>query len=281
MGDDHDSRPHGERTPDLNHEPALTRVAVPRSRVDPTLEEGGIEWLSPGTQGQPALVVDGAASRLITTPVVASTRRLESAIDVTVDAAGTASGKVKIDLHGAWAAPFLHLMSTESQADLERRSSSLLQALIPGATFHDLAWNHENGAQPRAGWTASLVLPGFATVQPGARSALLASEAATPSTDLLDQRRAPILLESGARTASWTVHMPAGWCAPAEDASHTTNDLGTFEQTVRRLEGGFVLERSIELRRRDATPDQFAALRELALAEHRANRRRVRMDCQP
>ena len=58
-----------------------------------------------------------------------------------------------------------------------------------------------------------------------------------------------------------------------------SNDVGGFRQTVAVDGSTFVLERVTDLRRRWIDPAAFPALKEIALAEVRTNKRRLRMVC--
>jgi hypothetical protein len=81
----------------------------------------------------------------------------------------------------------------------------------------------------------------------------------------------------------WRVQLPEGTCPPAaQDAAQNTgvdNDLGSFHQRV-AMEGGLLtVERRAELKSRWIEPARFPALKELALAEYRAGKRLVRLEC--
>jgi hypothetical protein len=77
----------------------------------------------------------------------------------------------------------------------------------------------------------------------------------------------------------WRVQLPAGTCPPVAQDAAVDNDLGSFHQKV-ALEGGLLtVERRAELKSRWIEPDRFPDLKELALAEYRAGRRSVRLEC--
>lgn len=249
--------------------------------VDPTLEEGGIGWLHPGTQGQRALLADGAASRLVTTPLLPSTRATRIEVDATVQETGDAQGTVTLELTGEEAAFFGHHLATTKPEDLMRQGVRLVEALLPGARAGNVQWSRSDDDLPRVQWSANVSFSGLATAQTGARAALLRGTGLLPSTELLEGRRAPVVLGSATETARWRLHLPAGWCAPPEETTATRNAVGRFTQTATHLPDGFALERVAEVTLREARVEDFAAVRELSLAEHRAARRRVRLDCTP
>ena len=70
-------------------------------------------------------------------------------------------------------------------------------------------------------------------------------------------------------------------CLPKEQQQQRVEtSVGVFEQSVvRRSASRVVVERSTEVHQRWIEPESFAALEDLALAEYRAQRRRIRMQC--
>ncbi len=60
------------------------------------------------------------------------------------------------------------------------------------------------------------------------------------------------------------------------------NDVGLYSQSIRHSESGngVKIERKVELRRRWIEPEKLPALHELALAERRAAKRRIRLVCE-
>ncbi|MGH7488148.1 MAG: hypothetical protein ACREMY_21510, partial [bacterium] len=56
-------------------------------------------------------------------------------------------------------------------------------------------------------------------------------------------------------------------------------DVGAFRQTTSVQGKVLVVERQAELRQRWIEPASFPALKEVSLAESRANKRRLRLSC--
>jgi hypothetical protein len=138
------------------------------------------------------------------------------------------------------------------------------KADVPGATVS--AKVHLSGLLPPNGANAatSFSLPVFAN---------------TPSTGLLQDRTVPVILQPGADRVSWRITLPQGSCLPKPDEQKVTNDLGEFRHTV-SLEGRVVkIDRSLDLRQRWIDPTRFGVLKELALAEQRSAKRRIRLEC--
>jgi len=79
----------------------------------------------------------------------------------------------------------------------------------------------------------------------------------------------------------WTLRVPEHWCPPPVGEQRVASALGFFAQSLAHSGAGrIIIERTIELRERWIAPDMLPALRELALAEHRAHRRRIRLRCE-
>jgi hypothetical protein len=77
----------------------------------------------------------------------------------------------------------------------------------------------------------------------------------------------------------WRLTLPAGWCPDqGESTSGAERPLGAFRQSLRCTGGTLVAVRHVEIRQRWIEPQDFAALSDVALAEHRANARRLRLD---
>ena len=82
--------------------------------------------------------------------------------------------------------------------------------------------------------------------------------------------------------ATWHINLPAGCRLPADDVQDVDNPVAAFAQKVLQGDGARItVERRSELRRRWLEPDELPTLQEVGLAEHRAQRRRLRIDCGP
>ncbi len=106
--------------------------------------------------------------------------------------------------------------------------------------------------------------------------------AGMPAPGLLDGRELPVVASPFSNRITWSVDLPEDGCppAPGQDVA-VKNDLGSFRQSLRVEGRKLILERRTELRRRWIEPAAFPALKELALAELRAGKRRLRLECVP
>ncbi|MCP4658051.1 MAG: hypothetical protein GY856_21790 [bacterium] len=104
---------------------------------------------------------------------------------------------------------------------------------------------------------------------------------ATPEPRLIADREIAMVLRPSSTEITWQITLPDGWCPPKVGEQRVGNDLGVFYQAIaHRLNGQVVIDRKIELRQRWIEPEMLPALKELALAEHRARRRRIRLECE-
>ena len=129
--------------------------------------------------------------------------------------------------------------------------------------------------------SARIAAPHLFAGSEGSASAVVPSVQGLPAIRVLDDRADAVVLEPGTWTASHRLALPAGnGCTLAEGQDLLTeNELGRVRQTVRMDGAVAVIERTTEVHRRFIEPADFAALRELSLAEDRNAKRRVRFVC--
>jgi hypothetical protein len=82
-----------------------------------------------------------------------------------------------------------------------------------------------------------------------------------------------------ASRVDWRVSLPRDSCKVEGQDVAVENGLGAFRQTVTLRGRVLVVERRTDLRHRWIEPAGFPALREIALAESRTNKRRLRLAC--
>jgi hypothetical protein len=79
----------------------------------------------------------------------------------------------------------------------------------------------------------------------------------------------------------WTLKMPPEVCLPTAGEQAEENPLGIYRQVIRHGDGhSLQVDRFAEMRQNFVDPEHFEALKSLALAEHRAQRRRIRLKCE-
>jgi len=101
-----------------------------------------------------------------------------------------------------------------------------------------------------------------------------------PSLGVLDDRDLPVVAAPLTEELSWSVTLPAGNCPPAPGQDvEVSNALGSYRQKVSLAGTKLTVERRSELRKRWIEPADFPALKEVALAESRTGKRRLRGEC--
>ncbi len=248
--------------------------------LDPTQTHGGSRWLHPAVQDQDALVVTGDGGELVHTPLVPQHERKVLAVDLEVLPSGDASGRAGLLLEGSLATGFIDQMVNAPPERTAEDVRRIFHGLIPGARLSDLGWQQKEGDLPAVQMSLAVEIEGL--VAGLERPAFeLTSLRAAPEPRLLDDLVTAAAYPAGTAETLWRLTLPAGWCPPRAAEKTVENAVGRFAQTVAVADDGRVtVERRSVLRRRFFEPGELAELKELALAEHRAARRRIRLVCE-
>jgi hypothetical protein len=256
--------------------------------VDATQELGAsLVWLSPHVQDQDALVVrgdQGQESVLVRTPTIPAGESRTLTIDLSVSTAepptGDAKGQAKLDLSGWQAASMIETLADKQPNEIDATLRGIFAELFPGATLGRLTWVPEREGLPHATASIQVTLPGL--LGNASRSFQATSLSATPSAGVLDDRAThpiPVVLSPGIAKTLWRFRLPEAACKLEPQDTATENALGSFRQTLRFEDGLAILERTAETHTRFVEPADFPAFKELSLAEHRAEKKRVRLGC--
>ena len=247
--------------------------------IDATETLGSAYWLPPPVQDQEALVLRGEQSLLVHTPVktAAESRLLE--VILAAAANGDAVGQVRLEIAGEEGAAWVNRLATRRPEENEADARSLLAAAIPGATFSALGLKPSREGVPSLHIAARVQIPGFLPGDGPAWSFQPAMLHGLPTPGLLEGRTLPMVLTPEVTRSVWRIQLPEGACPPAKQDTSVENELGSFRQKV-AMEGSLLtIERRAELTRRWIEPDRFPVLKELAVAERKAGKRLVRLEC--
>jgi hypothetical protein len=252
--------------------------------LDATQTVGGLDWLQPGAQDQEVLVVRPEGSRLVHTP---SRPALETTVlDIAADVApeGAVTGKASLRLTGDWGAALGERFRTARPAELEQDVRRIFNGLLPGVDFQELRWGAGISGVPAVELSAKLhatsLLQGIVSGSgSGGGSFQLPGGAATPPANLVEDRRLPMVVTPAEQRITWRLRLPQAPCPVASQDVSVDNAVGRFEQKVTLTDRLLTVERSTGLARRWIEPEAFPALRDLALAEHRALQKRIRLQC--
>lgn len=243
--------------------------------LDPTVTTQGLDRVSAHLRDRRMLLLRDASPALVTTAAAPEEEARRLRVDLVVAEDGSARGTASLDLAGEGAAAWLALSKTGRPADLEIESRRLLASLLPTAEVLKISW----GA--REGLGAAVVVAAEVSFR-----ALLASGQTSswfqaggpvvmPAASTLASRSVPLVLTPQLAETAWSVRLPSGWRLAPIEATGVSNELGAFHETL-RVEGQVSeIVRRAELRRRVIDTPAFGLLREVATAEHRAQRRRL------
>jgi transglutaminase-like putative cysteine protease len=247
--------------------------------VDPTQTIGSLRWLHPGVQDQDALVVRGERSALVRTPIRQELEGYKLDVRLSATPEGDARGQASLDLFGDLGSAFLQQLADTRPDEVEHALRSLWGKLLPGVSLQKLQWTTADTDVPTLTVTADVHLAGLLPDAGQARSFSLPGMAGTPAPGILDGRTGPVVVSPLSGRTTWRIEMPEGWCPPKADQVEVSNEVGAFRQSITTRDRHLEVGREVELRQRWIEPARFPALKELALADHRANKRRIRLEC--
>lgn len=255
--------------------------------VDPTQGRGGAGWLHPNVQDQLALVAGAAGSILIRTPSRPHQERRSLVVDLDLDpggvlAAGDARGTARLELTGELADRLLAELGEAEPSSARESARSLLAGLLPAATLGAVDWfdrseDRPAGGAPAVEIEADVVIPGLMTG--GSSSIRLPAMHGTPDPEILRGRGDPAVLPTRRVDARWRLRLPPDSCPPVARGAEVDNAVGAFRQSLAEEDGVWVVLRTTELRTRWVDRGDLPKLEALALAEHRTQRRRLRLRC--
>jgi len=259
--------------------------------LDPTQTTGGLGWLHPGAQDQDALIVRGGQGVLVRTPIHQEREKSRLALDLAVAANGDLEGTAKLDLLGESGAILADFVAAGRPEEVDRVARQIFGRYLPGVKLEEPPrWTTDDSGIPSAVLTAKVRLPASASAassssaqgaSPGGWPSFpLPPLGGMPSPGLLDERQLPVVTAPFLSEMSWTVALAADACppSPGQDVK-IDNALGAFTQTLSTQGRKLTVERRSELRKRWIEPADFPALKEIALAESRTGKRRLRWEC--
>jgi len=248
--------------------------------VDPTSALGGAGWLPASDQGRPALVVDGAATRWLEIPDLYPVENRLLNIEGEIGEDGELAATLEVRLTGDRALGWIESLRSEPHERIGEAVQRLVTGAVPGCTVDSMEWSELDISVPGVLLSARIRMTNAVRGEEGGRWLHAPALGAVPDAGLVDQRSVPVVLPSGVHLTRWVLKLPEGWCGPLPQDEVIDTKVGRMRLQVGLDEAGRVLvERRSELHRSWIAEDDFEALRSLAVAESRSDRRRVRLRC--
>jgi hypothetical protein len=250
--------------------------------LDPTQTRGAAGWLHPAVQDQQALVVDAEGGRLTRLPVRPQYESRVLALDLEITPEGNAIGRAGLRLSGRSAARFLHQMENAPPERTAEDVRSIFSHLLPGSRLSEVGWSEEEGDVPQMRMAMAVEIDGLVEGLESARSPSfrMVGLSATPEPRDIADLETPAAISANIAKTIWRLRLPEGWCKPAEGEKVTETTIGDFRQTTTHDDSGHIsIERTTEITQPWVGVEDLGELKKLALAEHRAAKRRIRLQC--
>lgn len=248
--------------------------------IDATMDRGQALWLNPYNQGTAALVVGNSSSRLVEIPVMTSLEISDFEITGEVDSLGMFTGRAALRLTGERALPWVRGLDTVDPARLDQIIRNSFQRILPGVKLTVPSYEEPADGIPTVILRSMVRIPNFVTGSNTLGRFRPARVASLPDPRALDDRVRPIVLEPGTIRTRWEISFPESWCPVVPVDTTVSNRAGEFSNRVRtRLDGTVDVESIVTLDRWWFPAELSDDLRELSIAENRAYRKTLRLQC--
>ncbi len=249
--------------------------------VDTTQQRAAGHWLAPGLQGQDALVVDASGGRLVETPILVDQERRSLEATLRVLPNGDAHGDLVLTLSGEPAYKALGWLQRLSATEAGAEAAGLLASLVPGAKLEAVRIAPMEGTVPTVTILATINLPALLPrLDTGRPSFQLPGMRVAPSPGDLSDGQVARALPATTAAARWTLALPPGTVCTSQTRDVQVDvPVGRFDQQISANGGQLVITRVATLRQRFVPASGLPDLHALALSEHRAHRRRLRLVC--
>ncbi len=248
--------------------------------IDPTQTKGSARYLHTAVQDQHALVVLQQGGRLVPTPRRPQYESIYLAFNMQVDAEGHAKGRGGLLLRGSSATAFLYEMENAPPERVGESALGIFENLLPSARFSKIGWEAVDDEVPSVRIALEVEVDNLLAGRRSSPSLQLVSLQSMPSPRKLEGIDTTLRHGIHQIRTVWTLEMPPEVCLPAADEKTEENSLGMFRQTLRQT-GNHTLQvdRFGEMRQNFVDFEDFEDFKALALAEHRSQRRRIRLKC--
>lgn len=243
--------------------------------LDPTVTDPGLSRVPAHLRDRRVLLLRDPGPGLMTVVAAPEQEARRLRVGVTVAEDGSAKGTASLELVGTRAAAWLAVSKTGRPSDLEIEGRHLLAVMLPTAEVLGLSWGTKEGLGSTVVIEAQISIRTLLASGQTSSWFQAGGPVVMPAASTLASRSVPLVLTPQLAETTWSVRLPSGWrLAPIETAS-VANEIGASSESL-RVEGQVSeIVRRVELRRRVIDIPAFGLLREVATAEHRAQRRRL------
>lgn len=255
--------------------------------VDATQSRGSARYLNSWASGQQALVVTPGGGSLVPTPVQPDAQRQRLAGIWTVRDDGTAEAQLALEFVGDGAARLLAIESFTDPGELESRIQSVWRSVVPLGDLSDIQWGGNADQIPVYRLEANATFDAWLSGREGAYAVHLPELRQTPELRDLGEvpDEMPIDAAAGQADVRFEIHLPPGICPPSPKDDSLENSVGRFTQTVTSTGDAatgvvVTVERTTVVQQPYVTPESRQDLVDLATAEYRAGRRKLRFRCE-
>ncbi len=250
--------------------------------VDPTQTLGGARHLQRLVQGQKALVVlPNGGSRRVELPVRAATARRRLDVELDLADAGEPRGDLVFEWIGDPASGWIDEARGDRADRLDQELRGTLVAAFAGVEVESLRWEADPAAeQPVFRVSAAIRIRDRTLVRSTSRGLSLRLPALSLFPDVSDVdalEGRPARLLPGIAFSTVRLHLPPGVESPEAEEEILENGVGRYSRRVWTEDGVVHVERQARHDRRWLDGQEIGELRELALAEHRDGKRRLRL----
>lgn len=247
--------------------------------VDATQTRGQLAYLNPWIQGRTALVVGDGMDRLVTLPVLEKHERTLVTLNLEENQGGDARAELSYESTGSAASALIDEIESE-EGQRKALGYRVIDRVLPGSTADELRWDYQEEGLPTARLRANVAVP-------SPRSGLKSLGFRPPNFRILPEpnelveRTSSVALLPEILEVRWEAPLPTG-CRPAEGQDRFVEKLGTsFRQTISvPADGRIRIVRVTTIKRRFFEEEELGGLREVALEEYRAQKKRIRLTCE-
>ena len=248
--------------------------------VDPTQTTGSAGYLHRSVQDQSALVVMPTEGRLVRLPVLPDAQYIGLDVELDVTSEGSAQGRLALRFTGDFASSMAKGMDSRPPKEIEEQMRQLILRLLPGADVLEPAWDGSTDGLPRFEVTSKIRFDALVEGLERGGSIKLDGFQWAPDPASIDELEGlATSLPVATVENRFRIALPEGFCPPKDRFDELDNDAASFVHRIAHEDQVVHVERRTRAKQSWFAGDDLEALKALAVAEHRAPKRRLRFRC--